>query len=77
VNAQRPGRLSRAHLVPHCVFPTRNSARTDPFFYLEAFYNRRRRHSALNIPTRMPMSNSTRSEVIVDSLRAHGMRGGL
>lgn len=32
----------------HRVYPTRNAARTDLFYYIEAFYNRRRLHSALN-----------------------------
>jgi putative transposase len=34
-------------LVHHTVYHTRQEARTDLFFYIEAFYNRRRRHSAL------------------------------
>jgi putative transposase len=31
----------------HRVYRTRDEARADLFFYIEAFYNRRRRHSAL------------------------------
>jgi putative transposase len=31
-----------------CAYRTRNEARTSVFSYIEAFYNRRRRHSALN-----------------------------
>jgi putative transposase len=34
--------------VHHCVYLTRIEARTDLFSYIEAFYNRRRRHSALD-----------------------------
>jgi transposase InsO family protein len=34
-------------LVHHTVYHTRQEARTELFFYIEAFYNRRRRHSAL------------------------------
>jgi putative transposase len=34
--------------VHHCVYRTREEARTDLFFYIEAFYNRRRLHSTLN-----------------------------
>ena len=34
-------------LVHHTVYKTRNQARADIFFYIEAFYNRQRRHSTL------------------------------
>jgi putative transposase len=34
--------------VHHKYYETRDSARTDIFFYIEAFYNRKRRHSTLN-----------------------------
>jgi putative transposase len=37
----------KSELVNHRVFRTRHEARTDLFFYIEAFYNRRRRHSSL------------------------------
>ena len=37
----------KSERVHPCVYPTRNEARTDLFFYIEGFYNRRRRHSAL------------------------------
>jgi len=33
--------------VHHTVYETRAQARTDIFFYIEAFYNRQRRHSTL------------------------------
>jgi len=33
--------------VGHKYYQTRDSARTDIFFYIEAFYNRKRRHSTL------------------------------
>jgi putative transposase len=33
--------------VHHKYYETRDSARTDIFFYIEAFYNRKRRHSTL------------------------------
>ena len=32
----------------HCVYYTRNEAKADVFYYIESFYNRRRRHSALD-----------------------------
>jgi len=38
----------KSELVHHRVYRTRDEARTDLFFYVEGFYNRRRRHSALN-----------------------------
>jgi putative transposase len=38
----------KSELVHHCVYPTRTQARTDLFSYIETFYNRRRRHSALD-----------------------------
>ena len=38
----------KSELVHHCAYRTRDEARTDLFFYIEAFYNRRRRHSALD-----------------------------
>ena len=38
----------KSELVYHCVYHTRNEAKTDVFRYIEAFYNRRRRHSALD-----------------------------
>jgi len=34
--------------VYHCVYHTRDEAKADVFFYIESFYNRRRRHSALD-----------------------------
>ena len=37
----------KTELVHHVVYETRDQARTDLFFYIEAFYNRRRLHSAL------------------------------
>ena len=41
------GTLKR-ELVHHRAYQTRDEARTDLFFYVEAFYNRRRRDSALD-----------------------------
>jgi putative transposase len=35
-------------LVHHCAYQTRNEAKADVFYYIEAFYNRRRLHSALD-----------------------------
>ena len=34
--------------VHHRRYRTREEAKTDIFFYIEGFYNRRRRHSALD-----------------------------
>ena len=38
----------KSELVHHRVYRTRDEARTDLFFYIEAFYNLRRRHSSLD-----------------------------
>jgi len=40
------GTLKMEH-VHHVTYETRTEARTDIFFYIEAFYNRKRRHSTL------------------------------
>ena len=37
----------KSELVHHRVYHTREEARPDLFYYIEAFYNRRRRHSSL------------------------------
>jgi transposase InsO family protein len=41
------GTLKRER-VHHCLYRTRAEARPDLFYYIEAFYNRRRRHSSLD-----------------------------
>ena len=38
----------KSELVHHRVYRTRDEAKTDVLFYVESFYNRRRRHSALD-----------------------------
>jgi putative transposase len=38
----------KTELVNHAVYRTRQEAMTDIFFYLEGFYNRSRRHTALD-----------------------------
>jgi len=38
----------KSELVYRCVYHTRAEGKTDVFFYIESFYNRRRRHSALD-----------------------------
>jgi putative transposase len=38
----------KCELIYLCTYSTRNEARTSVFFYIEAFYNRRRRHSSLD-----------------------------
>ena len=37
----------KVELVHHTIYQNREEAMTDIFFYIEGFYNRRRRHSAL------------------------------
>jgi transposase InsO family protein len=38
----------KSEWLHHYVYHTRNQAKTDVFFYVESFYNRRRRHSSLD-----------------------------
>jgi putative transposase len=38
----------KSEWVHHHVYHTRDEAKTDVFYYIESFYNRRRRHSALD-----------------------------
>jgi putative transposase len=38
----------KSERVHHYAYATRDEAKTDVFYYIEAFYNRRRRHSALD-----------------------------
>jgi len=38
----------KSELVYHCVYHARNEAKSNVFLYIESFYNRRRRHSALD-----------------------------
>jgi putative transposase len=37
----------KMELIHHTIYNTRDQARADIFFYIEAFYNRQRRHSTL------------------------------
>ncbi len=37
----------KSELVNHCQYQTRDEARSQVFYYIEAFYNRRRLHSSL------------------------------
>ena len=38
----------KTELVMHCDYMSRDQARASLFDYMEAFYNRQRRHSTLN-----------------------------
>ena len=38
----------KSERVHHLVYRTRDEARTDLFYYIEGFYNPRRRHSSLD-----------------------------
>jgi putative transposase len=38
----------KSEWLHHYVYHTCDQARADVFFYIESFYNRRRRHSALD-----------------------------
>jgi len=41
----------KTELVHHCEYPDRDAARRDLFAYVEGYYNRRRRHSAIGYIT--------------------------
>ncbi|MCB8922942.1 MAG: IS3 family transposase [Ardenticatenaceae bacterium] len=45
----------KTELVHHIFYETRAQARTDIFFYIEAFYNRQRRHSTLGYKSARPL----------------------
>ena len=38
----------KSELIHHCLYETRDEARSDVFYYIESFYNQRRRHSSLD-----------------------------
>jgi putative transposase len=38
----------KSELVRHYTYRNRNEAQADVFYYIESFYNRQRRHSALD-----------------------------
>lgn len=54
------GTLKR-ELVHHCAFTTRQEAQSQIFHYIEGFYNRQRRHSAIDYlsPERFELERST------------------
>jgi len=43
-----PGISLKTELVVHCDYQSRAQARSSLFEYMEAFYNRQRRHSSIN-----------------------------
>jgi len=48
---RRAGVIASTQASPRTSFPTREAAKRAIFEYIEAFYNRRRRHSALGFLT--------------------------
>jgi len=49
----------KTELVTHCDYSTREAARASLFEYMEVFYNRQRRHSALDYETPMAFEART------------------
>jgi hypothetical protein len=49
----------RKELTNRVAFPTRDAARSSVFEYVEAFYNRVRRHSTINYQSPMDFENGT------------------
>ena len=54
--------------VHHHFYESRDLARTDIFFYIEAFYNRKRRHSTLNYLSPMAFEEAYFKNQFVSSL---------
>ena len=52
----------KSELVHHRVYHTRDEARPDLFFYIEAFYNPRRRHSALGYSSPVDYESAAATE---------------
>ena len=58
----------KSELVNHAVYRTRQEAMTDIFFYIEGFYNRNRRHSALGFLSPDPFEVSFQPFTVIESL---------
>ena len=56
-------------LIHRRSWPTKAEARTAVFEYIEAFYNRRRRHSRLGMRSPVDFENSTLSDRRAESRR--------
>jgi len=61
--------------VHHKYHETRDSARTDIFFYIKAFYNRKRRYSTLGYLNPTAFEEIYFKNQSVSSLSVHNIRG--
>jgi transposase InsO family protein len=53
----------------HCDYKTREQARASLFEYMEVFYNRQRRHSAIGYQAPQPFETLTVAQVRVSTVR--------
>ena len=59
----------KTELVMHCDYQTREQARASLFEYMEVFYNRQRRHSALNYASPLDFEAMNRPLIKVSTVR--------
>ena len=59
----------KTELVMHCDYRTRDQARTSLFDYLEVFYNRQRRNSAINYEAPLAFEASPQRLITVSTER--------
>lgn len=59
----------KTELVMHCDYKTRDQARASLFEYMEVFYNRQRRHSAIGYEAPLPFEILTPAQFKVSTVR--------
>lgn len=66
----------KSELVNHAIYWTREEAKTDIFFYIEAFYNRTRRHTALGYLSPAKFEASYHLAVFLDRFESVSINPG-